>query len=217
MKTKTNLYINEVRNEYSQKELRRKDLTIDPIELFEKWLQQAENFGVTYPNAMCVSTSDTSGNSYQRTVFLRYFDENGLIFYTNLFSRKAKQIKNNSKVSLLFPWFQMERQVCFLGVANKISSQESIKYFHSRPRDNQIASWASKQSKKISSKKVLIDSFLFYSKKFKNYSIPFPIFWGGYIVKFNMVEFWQGGIKRLHDRFLYERNKKEWKVDRLSP
>ncbi|MFS1563699.1 MAG: pyridoxamine 5'-phosphate oxidase [Candidatus Arsenophonus phytopathogenicus] len=217
MVEKIQLDIASLRREYAQGGLRRKDLTDQPLILFERWLKQAYEAKLADPTAMSVATVDSDGQPYQRIVLLKHYDKNGLIFYTNLSSRKAQHIAHNNKVSLLFPWYQLERQVCFLGEAEKLTPLEVIKYFHSRPKDSQIAAWASQQSAKISARSLLENKFFKLKQKFKNGEIPLPSFWGGYRVRFNSVEFWQGGTKRLHDRFLYQWQHDHWQIDRLAP
>lgn len=206
-----------VRREYTKGGLRRKDLTPDPIPLFERWLKQACEARLTDPTAMCVATVDETGQPYQRIVLLKHFDKDGLVFYTNLGSRKAQHLEHNNKISLHFPWYQLDRQVHFTGVAERLSPIEVLKYFHSRPKDSQIAAWASAQSSRISARGILEGKFLELKQKFQNGEVPLPSFWGGYRVVFNSVEFWQGGAHRLHDRFLYQRAGDGWVIDRLAP
>ncbi|MGP1931273.1 MAG: pyridoxamine 5'-phosphate oxidase [Arsenophonus sp. ET-DL12-MAG3] len=214
---KIQLKLIKIRREYTKGGLRYKNLTNEPLILFERWLKQAYEAKLTDPTAMCIGTVDNNKQSYQRIVLLKHYNKNGLIFYTNLSSRKAQHITNNNKVSLLFPWHQLERQVCFLGEAKKLSRFDVMKYFHSRPKNSQIAALASQQSSKIFSKKILENKFFALKQTFKNTKIPLPSFWGGYRVKFNSVEFWQGGTNRLHDRFLYQWEHDHWKIDRLAP
>lgn len=206
-----------VRREYTKGGLRRKDLTPDPIPLFERWLKQACEARLTDPTAMCVATVDETGQPYQRIVLLKHFDKDGLVFYTNLGSRKAQHLEHNNKISLHFPWYQLDRQVHFTGVTERLSPIEVLKYFHSRPKDSQIAAWASAQSSRISARGILEGKFLELKQKFQNGEVPLPSFWGGYRVVFNSVEFWQGGAHRLHDRFLYQREGDGWVIDRLAP
>ncbi|KLN97285.1 pyridoxamine 5'-phosphate oxidase [Moellerella wisconsensis] len=206
-----------MRREYIKGGLRRNDLTSEPLALFEHWLKQACEAQLSDPTAMCVATVDETGQPYQRIVLLKHFDQHGLVFYTNLGSRKAQQLKHNNKVSLHFPWYPLERQVCFLGVAEKLSPLEVLKYFHSRPKDSQIAAWASHQSSRISTRGILEGKFLELKQKFKNGEVPLPSFWGGFRVKFHSVEFWQGGANRLHDRFLYQKEGLGWNIERLAP
>lgn len=217
MTEKIPLDIANLRREYTQGGLRRKDLTHEPLVLFERWLMQAYEANLVDPTAMCVATVDSDGQPYQRVVLLKHYDKDGLIFYTNLSGRKAQHIHNNNKVSLLFPWYCLERQVCFLGKAEKLSSLEVIKYFHSRPKDSQIATWVSQKLTKISARSILENKFFKLKQKFKNGMIPLPSFWGGYRIKFDKVEFWQGGHKRIHDRFFYQWQYDHWQIDRLAP
>ncbi|MFH7096948.1 pyridoxamine 5'-phosphate oxidase, partial [Klebsiella pneumoniae] len=153
----------------------------------------------------------------QRIVLLKHYDEKGLVFYTNLGSRKAHQIENNPQVSLLFPWHMLERQVMVIGKAERLSTLEVVKYFHSRPRDSQIGAWVSKQSSRISARGILESKFLELKQKFQQGEVPLPSFWGGFRVSIEQMEFWQGGEHRLHDRFLYQRESGAWKIDRLAP
>ncbi|UDG81034.1 Pyridoxine/pyridoxamine 5'-phosphate oxidase [Candidatus Hartigia pinicola] len=203
--------------EYNKDRLRRVDLTPEPVTLFASWLKQAFDANVSDPTAMSVATVDKTGQPYQRAVLLKFFDEKGLIFYTNMMSRKAQHLYKNNKISVHFSWYELERQVNFLGVVECLNSIEVIKYFHSRPRDNQIAAWASQQSLKISDRSILEGKFLEFKQIFHNKKIPLPSFWGGFRIVFNNVEFWQGRATRLHDRFVYQREKYGWKIDRLAP
>jgi pyridoxamine 5'-phosphate oxidase len=156
----------------------------------------------------------------QRTVLLKYFDRQGFVFFTNYESRKAQQISLNPKVSILFPWWALERQVAITGQAEKISTAESLTYFLSRPRGSQLGAWCSQQSSVISSRQWLEMQFEKMREKFDNQEIPLPSFWGGYRVIPDSFEFWQGRSNRLHDRFLYAKsnqNESGWQIDRLSP
>ncbi|MFP3019293.1 MAG: pyridoxamine 5'-phosphate oxidase [Arsenophonus sp.] len=213
---KNQLDISKIRREYTQGRLMRKDLTDDPLVLFDRWLKQAYEAKLIDPTTMSIATVDRNGQPYQRIVLLKHYDKKGLTFYTNLSSRKAQHISYNNKVSLLFSWCQLERQVCFLGEAEKLSELEVTKYFYSRPKDSQIAASISQQSEKISDKNILEKKFS-ELKKNKNSKIFLPTFWGGYNVKFDSVEFWQGGTKRLHDRFLYQWQHDHWQINRLAP
>ena len=190
-----------LRREYTKGGLRRRDLPADPLTLFERWLSQACEAKLADPTAMVVATVDEHGQPYQRIVLLKHYDEKGMVFYTNLGSRKAHQIENNPRVILLFPWHTLEL----------------MKYFHSRPRDSQIGAWVSKQSSRISARGILESKFLELKQKFQQGEVPLPSFWGGFRVSLEQIEFWQGGEHRLHDRFLYQRENDAWKIDRLAP
>ncbi|MFD1802817.1 pyridoxamine 5'-phosphate oxidase [Mixta tenebrionis] len=206
-----------LRREYTRGGLRRKDLPEQPLELFEQWLRQACEAQLPDPTAMCVATADEHGQPWQRIVLLKHYDERGLVFYTNLGSRKAQQLAANPRVSLHFPWHFLERQVMVLGRAEKLSMLEVMKYFHSRPRDSQIGAWVSQQSSRISARGVLEGKFLELKQKFSQGEVPLPSFWGGFRVHIEAMEFWQGGAHRLHDRFFYQREGEGWKIDRLAP
>jgi len=205
------------RKEYSDRGMDVDDLKADPIAQFADWFAQADALGVHEPNAMTLATTDETGMPFQRTVLLKYFDASGFVFFTNYGSRKAKQIKENPQVCLLFPWLLLERQVIIQGVAEKISSAESLRYFTSRPRESQIGAWVSDQSSVISSRKFLMLKLAEIREKFSHGEIPLPSFWGGYRVVPQAVEFWQGGPARLHDRFLYQRSGDDWSINRLAP
>lgn len=209
--------IADLRREYAQSGLRRKDLPEDPLSLFELWLKQACEAEISDPTAMCVATADENGRPSQRIVLLKHYDEKGFVFYTNLGSRKAREITQNNQVSLLFPWHMFERQVIVSGRAERLSPTEVLKYFHSRPKESQIAAWVSQQSSRISARSVLEGKFLELKQKFLQGEVPLPSFWGGFRVSINEIEFWQGRINRLHDRFLYQRAQTHWNIDRLAP
>lgn len=209
--------IADLRREYTKGGLHRDDLPIDPLELFEKWLRQACDAKLMDPTAMSVATVDERGQPYQRLVLLKHYDQDGFVFYTNLGSRKAQHLAKNNKVSLLFPWHVLERQVHITGEVEPLSPLEVVRYFHSRPKDSQIAAWVSQQSSRISARSLLEAKFMEMKLKFANGEIPLPSFWGGYRVRFDSIEFWQGGAHRLHDRFLFTRIGAGWQIDRLAP
>ena len=206
-----------LRREYTRGGLRRKDLPADPLALFEHWLSQAVEAQLPDPTAMSVATVDENGQPYQRIVLLKHFDQRGMVFYTNLGSRKAHHLDKNPRISLLFPWHMLERQVMVLGRVEKLSMIDVVKYFHSRPRESQIGAWVSKQSSRISARGVLEGKFLELKQKFQQGEVPLPSFWGGYRIVIESMEFWQGGEHRLHDRFFYQREADGWQIDRLAP
>ncbi|MGR5177215.1 pyridoxamine 5'-phosphate oxidase [Vibrio mediterranei] len=210
--------IEDIRREYSRGGLRRKDLSDDPIVQFNLWLEQAVEAKLTDPTAMTVATVDQSGMPFQRIVLLKNVDKNGFVFYTNLGSRKAQHLEHNNKVSLHFPWHPLERQVHITGVAEKLTPMENMKYFTSRPKESQLAAIASKQSSRISTRGVLEGKFLELKQKFAKGEIPVPSFWGGYRIRPETIEFWQGGEHRLHDRFLFSKDDQgHWEAERLAP
>ena len=210
--------IADIRTEYRRARLHREDLKADPIEQFNLWLEEACRAGVIEPTAMSLATSWSDGRPQVRTVLLKGLDALGFVFFTNLESRKARQIRENPNVSLLFPWLALERQVIVTGRAKQMSTAEALKYFVTRPRGSQLAAWASRQSSVISSRKVLEMEWERLKYKFGAGQIPLPSFWGGYRVSAQTVEFWQGGADRLHDRFQYTLEPDgSWKIERLAP
>lgn len=212
------MIFDQLRKQLMHEGLQRNALHTNPYKTFEDWYSYAINSGIPEPTAMSLATVDASGQPWQRMVLLKTFDEDGFVFFTNYSSRKAEHIAQNSKVSLLFPWQALGRQVKITGQASKISSAESLSYFATRPRGSQIGAWASPQSKVITSRSILISKFEEITQKFSTGEIPLPSFWGGYRVKADSLEFWQARDSRLHDQFLYQQNEiGEWKVDRLAP
>ncbi|MFA0567542.1 MAG: pyridoxamine 5'-phosphate oxidase [Vibrio gallaecicus] len=209
--------LTDIRREYAKGGLRRKDLHADPIDQFNLWLEQAIEAKLTDPTAMTVATVDKNGQPFQRIVLLKNVEEDGFIFYTNLGSRKAQHLEDCSKISLHFPWHPLERQVHITGTAEKLTALENMKYFSSRPKESQLAAIASKQSSRISARGVLEGKYLELKQKFAKGEIPVPTFWGGFRVKPESIEFWQGGEHRLHDRFLFSRDDSRWDIDRLAP
>ena len=181
--------------------------------------QGFEDFGLTREQLnSALATVCKSGEPMVRTVLLKWFDENGFVFFTNYKSRKADQITDNPSVAMLFNWVALERQVSINGVAEKVDTSESLKYFLSRPRGSQLGSWVSDQRSVLTSRKILEMKLQELKRKFAKRKIPLPDFWGGYRIKPKSFEFWQGRPNRLHDRFLYSKKDNElWKIERLAP
>ena len=205
------------RREYDYGNLSRGSLAGDPFAQSTLWMNQAIDAQVQDPTAMSVATVSAEGKPWQRMVLLKGFDARGFVFYTNMGSRKAQEIEANAQVSLHFPWLQLDRQVIVGGRAERLSTDEVMRYFISRPKESQLAAWASKQSSRIDSRQALETQFAQIKEKFAKGDIPLPDFWGGYRVVPEEIEFWQGGESRLHDRFSYSRNGGDWQIDRLSP
>lgn len=209
--------IDHLRKEYRSRGLRKKDLDANPFQQFSLWFKEAEEAGLTEPNAMTLATAGASGCVTARTVLLKAFDEKGFVFFTNYSSKKARQIEENPQVALLLPWIDLERQVAISGRAEKLSAKQSLAYFVSRPFNSRVGAWVSHQSKAVSSRKILEMKFAEMKRKFADGQVPLPDFWGGYRVMPESIEFWQGSESRLHDRFVYSRDAGGWNIERLSP
>jgi len=210
--------LSDMRLDYSEGKLRRSSLDDDGFEQFTTWFEQACEADVHEPNAFSLATVAADGQPSLRTVLLKYFDRQGLVFFTNYESRKAMEIEDNPQVSMLFPWLTMQRQVIVKGGAVKVSAAESLKYFLKRPKDSQLGAWISQQSSVISSRSVLEGKLAEIKARFSKGDISLPPFWGGYRIEPKSFEFWQGGESRIHDRFLYTKDEAgRWGVERLSP
>ena len=196
-------------------------LSKDPIEAFTSWLKDAvANPFIVEPNAMVLSTLGADENISTRTVLLKDVSRDGFTFFTNYSSRKAHAIDLNPRITLLFPWYAMERQVAISGEASKISREESAAYFATRPWSSQIGAWASAQSAPLASREELEQRFEGAAKKWpEGATVPIPDHWGGYRVEPSSIEFWQGRYSRLHDRLRYERSNSgtEWEITRYYP
>jgi pyridoxamine 5'-phosphate oxidase len=232
--------IADIRREYQRDNLERADLESNPLAQFDVWFAQAAaaqsgsrwlKIGVALyklwqailgrspadVNAMVLSTVDRSGRPSSRNVLLKGVDARGFIFYTNYDSRKSRELSENPNASLTFYWPELERQVCVAGSVEKISREESDTYFKSRPRGSQLAAWASNQSDVVADRAVLEAKWSEMEKKFSN-EVPLPPNWGGFVLKPERIEFWQGRASRLHDRFCYARQPdNSWKLERLAP
>ncbi|NQY24461.1 MAG: pyridoxamine 5'-phosphate oxidase [Campylobacteraceae bacterium] len=205
------------RQEYAKMSLELEDLDKNPIVQFEKWFEEATASKVPEPNAMTLATVGKNLLPSIRIVLLKLFDQKGFVFFTNYGSSKAKQIEENPQAALHFAWLGVERQIKIEGRIEKISTAESLKYFLSRPKGSQIGAWVSHQSDIISSRSILQNKFNEIKNKFLEGSLPFPSFWGGYVIKPVKIEFWQGGKDRLHDRFEYTLENGKWVINRLAP
>lgn len=205
-----------LRRNYTRDGLRRGDLDADPVAQFRKWFGEAVSAELVEPNAMVLATTDGKRPS-TRTVLLKAYDERGFVFFTNYESRKAREIAADANVSLLFPWYPLERQVGIIGRAERISAAESLAYFTSRPHGSRLGAWVSQQSTVINSRKFLEMKWDEMKRKFAEGDIPLPSFWGGFRVVPSEVEFWQGRENRLHDRFRYSKSGDVWAIERLAP
>ena len=204
---------------YKKKELSKKEVPENPIELFQKWFFEVEEFGGNIePNAMTISTVAANGTPKNRVVLLKKYTWEGFIFYTNYNSSKGKDINQNPNVCLSFFWNNLERQVIIKGKAEKIAENLSDGYFESRPDGSKLGAWASNQSEVVPSRKYLDNRLTSFEEQFKQKEIPRPQHWGGYIVKPTSIEFWQGRPNRMHDRIRYTLQENyDWKIERLAP
>ena len=209
--------IKNLRVDYSGDLINIKKLKNNPIKQFEIWFKKAKKENIIEPNAMILSTISKNNLLNSRTVLLKNITDKGFVFFTNYESRKANDIMHNNNVSVVFLWKKIERQVIIKGKAIKITKRDSKKYFDSRPEKSKIAAWASKQSKELHNSNDLINRFKDFENKFKNKLIPYPNFWGGYIIHPNSIEFWQGRSSRMHDRILYEKEKNMLKQQTKAP
>src|SRR5215471_5726505 len=200
------------------KGLRRGDLDPNPIRQFANWFTAAIEAGIRDVNAMSLATAGTDGRPSVRIVLLKGFDHDGFVFFTNYESEKGKQLDANPYAALAFYWIELDRQIRISGKAEKSSRDESQIYFHSRPVGSQLSAWASRQSRVIDGRRVLDARMAEMTERFDGKRISLPPHWGGYRVKPDMMEFWQGRPNRLHDRFRYARQADDsWLIDRLAP
>ena len=204
------------RDKYLKGELIEKNLPNDPFDLFDNWFEDLEKFGNERENnAMSLSTVNDKNVPTTRVVLLKQFSKNGFVFYSNYDSRKGKHIDNNPNVCISFYWPSMERQVIINGKVSKISAIESEKYFNSRPKSSQLGAIISNQSEIIPSRKFLEEKLSKFN--ISNNNLKRPSNWGGYILKPELFEFWQGRDSRLHDRIIFSKLKTNWDQKRLSP
>ena len=209
----------DIRRDYSAGALGRADLDPNPLKQFQKWFDYAvAKLSSGDVNAMVLATADKTGKPSSRTVLLKGVDDRGFIFFTNYDSRKGRELAENPNAALTFYWPNLERQICIAGTASKVPTAESEAYFKSRPRDSRLAAWASNQSDIIHDRAALQRKWDDMAARFPD-DIPLPPNWGGYVLKPERVEFWQGRPGRMHDRFCYTRmpDNSCWKLDRLSP
>ncbi|HEY6278319.1 MAG TPA: pyridoxamine 5'-phosphate oxidase [Streptosporangiaceae bacterium] len=193
-------------------------LPADPVTQFSDWLTAAIEAGLPEPNAMVLSTMTGEGRPRARSVLLKSHGPDGFIFYTNRTSAKGQDLAGNPWACLLFPWYALHRQVIIQGAVSPLSEQDSEPYFHSRPRGSQLGAWASRQSAVISSRAVLDDRYAQLAERWPEGTVvPMPSFWGGYRLRHEIVEFWQGRANRLHDRLRYHREGGRWVIQRLAP
>src|SRR5216110_2938269 len=198
--------------------LRRSDLDPDPIKQFSNWFTAAIEAGIRDVNAMSLATAGRDARPSVRIVLLKSFDQDGFVFFTNYESTKGKQLEANPYAALGFYWIELDRQIRISGKMQKTSREESQAYFRSRPVGSQLGAWASRQSEIIDGRRVLDARMAEMTERFRNKRIPLPPHWGGYRLKPEIMEFWQGRPNRLHDRFRYSRQTDgSWLIERLAP
>lgn len=209
--------------DYGQEALDETHLGANPIKQFKIWLVEAEAAGIYEPNAFVLGTVTVGGQPTSRTVLLKGLDEDGFFFATNYLSRKGSALEANAKVSAVFGWYSMYRQVLIEGVAHRVPGSESDEYFHSRPHDSQVAAWSSHQSQPIENRAALDAQFDQALFRFEGTDVPRPDYWGGYRIVPTRIEFWKGRSNRMHDRIVFERRvdaaetADEWAIQRLQP
>jgi pyridoxamine 5'-phosphate oxidase len=196
--------------------LRRSALSADPVEQFRDWYERAER-EVPLPHAMTLATVDADGAPDARMVLLKGFGPEAFRFFTNLNSAKADQLKAVPRAALVFYWRELDRQVRVRGPVQQLPDADSDGYFATRPRDSQIGAWASPQSQPVPERAALDRQAKEASERFRGTDVPRPPFWGGYALRAEEIEFWQGQVARLHDRFLYVRGEGRWSLRRLAP
>lgn len=207
-----------LRQDYSQRGLRRSELAPDPIVQFNRWLDEAVRHEIIEPNGMTLSTVDADGQPWSRTVLLKVCDERGFAFFTNYEGAKGRHLAVNPCAALTFWWGALERQVNIAGTVTKTSREESLRYFQSRPVASRLGAWTSRQSDVIADREQLERQFEEVKQTWGESDIPLPPFWGGYVLEPRSIEFWQGRRSRLHDRLRYVRRADGgWKIERLSP
>ena len=204
------------REEYARGGLAEDELLDDPVAMFERWYDQAREGGVHEPNAMVLSTASASGRPSSRIVLLKAVSADGFVFYTNLGSRKGEELAANPWAALLFPWHGLERQVRVEGPVEALPREEVARYFASRPRGSRLGAWASRQSSTVTDRAALEEAYARAEERFPG-EVDLPDFWGGYRVRPEVVELWQGRPSRLHDRLVYERDGDGWTTRRLAP
>lgn len=189
----------------------------DPLVLFSDWFKHAKRAGLALPEAMTVATADAKGSPSARMMLLKDFGVDGFVFYTNYESRKAHELQANPRAALVFHWPTLQRQIRIEGSVETISAEESAAYFRTRPRGSRIGAWSSKQSSPLQSRSELEQRFREYEHRFDGVDVPLPAFWGGFRVRPEQIEFWQGRINRLHDRIRYTLVGQRWEIERLYP
>lgn len=210
--------IDEIRERFSRTGLSKAALNPDPILQFEQWFQDASDAGVFEPGAACLATAGRDAEPSARMVLLKGMESRGFIFFTNYGSPKARDLAENPRAALVVAWVELARQVRISGSVERISREESARYFNSRPAGSRLSAWASHQSEVIENRQALEERMQSFQARFGDGDIPLPAFWGGYCLSPEQIEFWQGRPDRLNDRLRYRRQaESRWIVERLEP
>jgi pyridoxamine 5'-phosphate oxidase len=209
--------LSSMRREYGQQGLHESDARADPMEQFRLWFDAAEAHDHVEANAMTLATVDARGQPSARTVLLKDFDADGFVFYTNRGSRKAAELAANPRAALLFWWRALERQIRIEGPVEAVAQAMADTYFARRPRGSQLGAWASRQSAVIENRNVLRQQLAEVENEYAEREVPRPPFWGGFRVRPEALEFWQGRESRLHDRLRYRLDNGRWRLERLAP
>lgn len=208
----------ELRQEYALGALSKADVDPDPLKQFQRWLQEAINAQLPEPNAMTLATADLAGRPYARVVLLKDCDADGFVFYTNYLSDKGRQLAENPCAALVFLWLELQRQVRIEGTVSPLPRAESELYFCSRPRESRLGALASRQSQVVTNRRILDERFEQIAAQYPGDDIPMPGHWGGYRVRPELLEFWQGRLGRMHDRLRYRLQPNgDWSLERLEP
>jgi pyridoxamine 5'-phosphate oxidase len=207
-----------MRVDYGDVEHSEASLAADWWTQFGRWLADAVTAGVTEPNAMVLATADEAGRPSARTVLVKGYDEQGLVFFTNYESRKGRELAANPAASVVFPWYLMRRQVVACGDVQSVDREVTEAYFASRPRDSALGAWASRQSTVVPDRAALDEAWAQAHERFPaGEPVPAPPYWGGFRLVPQSVEFWQGRTGRMHDRLRFARTAGDWRVERLAP
>ena len=206
-----------LRREYARARLDERDVAPDPLVQFQQWFDDARRAELPEPNAMTLATATADGVPSARVVLLKAADQRGFTFFTDYRSQKGRELEANSRAALVFYWGELERQVRIAGTVSRLPREESEAYFRTRPRESRLGAWSSHQSAPLPDRDTLEARFREVSARYPGDEVPTPPYWGGYILRPDTLEFWQGREGRLHDRVRYRREAGGWRIERLSP